>query len=128
MVLVRRAQTTVTRSSARGRVAAGVYIKGKGKGKGQPDWTVLMQALTHIGAGNLRGGVDVELSGGEARLVMVTGQPVVSQEYAVTALLHAGGETLVVNATDNEPEQGGQPWTSAGSSDGSCGGGLSTAT
>ena len=122
--MVRRVQTTITRSSASGRVTAGVFIKGKGKGKSQPDWTVLMQALTHIGEGNLRGGVEVELEGGQTRLVMVTGQPVVSQEYEVTALLHAGGETLEVNATDNEPEQGGQP---AGSSDGSCGGGLSTA-
>ena len=112
--MVRMVQTTISRSSATGRVTAGVYVKGKGKGKGKPDWTVLMQALTHIGEGNLRGGVDVELSGGETRLVMVTGQPVVSQEYEVTALLHAGGETLVVNATDYEPEQGG-----AGASDGS---------
>ena len=118
MVLVRRAQTTVTRSSARGRVTAGVYIKGKGKGKGQPDWTVLMKALIHLGEGNLRDGVDVELDGGETRLVMVTGQPQPSQEYEVTAALHAGGEALVVNATDYKPEEGGQPGTSALSSDG----------
>ena len=117
--MVRRVQTTITRSSASGRVTAGVFIKGKGKGKtGKPDWTVLMQALTHIGEGNLRGGVEVELEGGQTRLVMVTGQPVVSQEYEVTALLHAGGETLVVNATDYKPEEGGQPGTSALSSDG----------
>ena len=35
------------------------------------------------------------LEGGQTRLVMVTGQPVVSQEYEVTALLHAGGDAHV---------------------------------
>ena len=116
--MVRRVQTTITRSSASGRVTAGVFIKGKGKGKGKPDWTVLMQALTHIGEGNLRGDVDVKLEGGQTRLVMVTGQPQPSQENEVTAALHAGGEALVVNATDYKPEEGGQPGTSALSSDG----------
>ena len=49
---------------------------------------------------------------------MVTGQPQPSQENEVTAALHAGGEALVVNATDYKPEEGGQPGTSALSSDG----------
>ena len=118
MVLVRRAQTTVTRSSARGRVTAGVHQGQRQGKKGQPDWTVLTKALIHLGEGNLRDGVDVELGGGETRLVMVTGQPQPSQENEVTAALHAGGEALVVNATDYKPEEGGQPGASALSSDG----------
>ena len=90
----------------------------KAREKGRPDWTVLMKALIHLGEGNLRDGVDVELDGGETRLVMVTGQPQPSQENEVTVALHAGGEALVVNATDYKPEEGGQPGTSALSSDG----------
>ena len=95
--MVRSVRTTINRTSRTGHFVAGIQVKGKGKGLSRgntDDWTVLMQVV--VNAENVDMDPEVEISGGQTRLVINTAR----HSIDIQADLQPNSEHLTIMVDD----------------------------